>query len=294
MEAAVRRAGYDVAFMPLTDQQLPEDLGELTAAVDDLQRGAFDWLLLTSPNTVRALRSCGWSGKLPAQTRLVVVGPGTARVLHQHTGLRPHWMPGDHSAAGILAELDQPAELDHPADLDHPAELDQPTELERPAKGERMLLPQSAQARPDLAEGLRARGWALTHVVAYQSVARDERARDERARDARAPQSPRPALLQDAEADEADLLELAELSCDDVVLVTSSTAAEAYARLQAAGSTPPTPQPLLLAIGGPTASTMRRLDMPVAAALAEPTAQGLLSAMNEQGLIGSSESLDWS
>lgn len=260
MEAAARRAGYDVRFMPLTQQQLPEDLGDLTRALDDLQRGAFDWLLLTSPNTVRALRACGWDGLLPAETSVAVVGPGTARVLHEHTGLRPHWMPYDHSAAGIVAELTLPADQT------------------RPAEGAQMLLPQSAHARPDLAEGLRVRGWQLRHVVAYRSVARDDPARD-----GSAPESPRLALLQDTDnqhTDDADLLEPTELGHDDVVLVTSSTAAEAYARRQAADRQVPAPQPVLLAIGGPTAETLTRLELPVAAVLPEPTAAGLLSVMN--------------
>lgn len=284
MEAAARRAGYDVRFMPLTQQQLPEDLSELICALEDLRRGAFDWLLLTSPNTVRALRACSWDGLLPAETSVAVVGPGTARVLHEHTGLRPHWMPYDHSAAGVLAELPRPTELPRPAAPNHPAE------------GRRMLLPQSAQARPELADGLRARGWELTHVVAYRSVARDDRADG-----SRAPASQSLALLQDVDADDADLLEPADLRHDDVVLVTSSTAAEAYAGLQAAGTAPPTPGPVLLAIGRPTAETLTRLRLPVAAVLPEPTAEGLLStvnelesAVNEQGLSGSSESLDWS
>lgn len=257
MEAAARGAGYEVAFLPLTHQQLPQDPSDLRAAVEQLRGGDFDWLLLTSPNTVRALIACGWTGRLPPETRVAAVGPGTARVLQEHTQLQPHWMAHDHSAAGILAEL------------------------ETPAQGQRMLLPQSAQARPALAEGLRARGWVLTHVIAYQTVPTAFSG---------APQ-PEPHTLLPPPAAEGTaagaLLRPWELRGDDVVLVTSSSAAEAYAGLQ-------NPQAVtLLAIGEPTAAMMHRLKLPSAAVLSEPTAEGLLTAMNEQGLSRAASSLDW-
>lgn len=249
LEAAARQVGYDVGFMPLTYQQLPEDPRDLTAAIEQLQRGDFHWLLLTSPNTVRALSLCGWQGRLPDATRLAVVGPGTARVLKEHTGLRPHWMAQNHSAAGILAEL------------------------EGPAAGERMLLPQSAQARSELAAGLRARGWEVTHVAAYRSVARDFST----------PQPAAPHLLHaDAaeDAHEADLLEPADLHAEDVVLVTSSTAAEAYAQLPGLATPIPAAQPVLLAIGRPTAETLTAQGFTGATVLPEPTAAGLTSVLN--------------
>ena len=189
---------------------------------------------------------CGWQGRLPDATRLAVVGPGTARVLKEHTGLRPHWMAQDHSAAGILAEL------------------------EGPAAGERMLLPQSAQARSELAAGLRARGWEVTHVAAYRSVARDF-------------STPQPAALHPLHADaahEADLLEPADLHAEDVVLVTSSTAAEAYAQLPGPATPIPAPQPVLLAIGRPTAETLTAQGFTGAMVLPEPTAAGLTSVLN--------------
>lgn len=260
LEAAVQAAGFDVGFLPLTQQLLPAEVSELTGALELLQRGSFDWLLLTSANTVRALISCGWNGRVPEQTRVAAVGPGTARVLKDLTTVGNPWIPEDHSAAGILAEL--------------PA----------PTAGQRLLLPQSAQARPQLAEGLRARGWDLTHVTAYQTVPTSSAG----------PQPPHRALLPAPAAEGAvtgtvtgKLLEATDLRDDDVLLLTSSTAAEAYAQLQ------PVQAPALLAIGDPTAATMDGLGLPVAAVLSEPTAAGLTSALNEQGFSPARPSLDW-
>lgn len=256
LEAEVRRAGFALGFLPLTRQLLPEDTTALNAAVAELERGAFDWLLVTSANTVRALKSCGWAGELPGRTQAAAVGPGTARVLQMLTGDADIWTPRDHSAAGILAEL--------------PA----------PSPGQRILLPQSAQARPELADGLCARGWDLTHVQAYRTVP------------AAALSGPLASL--DAEVSDPhpqrpseEVLEPTGLRADDVVLLTSSTAAEAYADLTVR------PPARLMAIGGPTAQTMSRRGLSPAAVLAEPTPDGLLEALKDLGLDAEAESLDW-
>jgi uroporphyrinogen-III synthase len=216
MEEGLRRAGHTVAHMPLTQQVPLADTTALSRAVHDLARGQFDWLVLTSPNTVRALASCGWDGTVPARTRVAVVGPGTARVLNELSGAYEPWMPKQHSAAGILAEL--------------PA----------PEPGARLLLPQSAQARPQLYEGLDQRGWNITQVTAYATTALHH--------------------------------PLVNVSPGDAVLVTSSSAAEVWATLQ-------TPKVSILAIGEPTAQTLMQLGRPADAVLPEPTAEGALKAL---------------
>ncbi|RJN31764.1 uroporphyrinogen-III synthase [Nesterenkonia natronophila] len=218
LEEGLRRAGHTAAHMPLTQQVLPADTTELSRTVHELTRGEFDWLVLTSPNTVRALASCGWDGTVPVRTRVAVVGPGTARVLNEVSDARNPWMPKQHSAAGILAELPAPE-----------------------PEGQ-LLLPQSAQARPQLYEGLEQRGWNITQVTAYFTTA-----------------LPHP---------------LVNLSPGDAVLVTSSSAAEVWATLE-------TPDVNILAIGEPTARTLRQLGRPADAVLPEPTAEGALKALAE-------------
>lgn len=216
LESGLREAGLDVGFFPVTEQRLPADRTEIAAAIAELERGDFDWLVITSGNTVRFLKRAGWSGS-SAGARVGVVGAGTARVLHELTGIADPWMPRrEASAAGILREL------------------------RAPKPGERVLLPQSAQARPLLREGLSERGWRVTAVTAYDTV---------------------PLAAPEG-----------YLEADDVVLITSSSAAEAWV----ARALRPA---MVLAIGEPTAGTLKRLGHPACAVLETPTAAGVLATL---------------
>lgn len=224
LEAGLEEAGVEVGFFPLTEQRLPADPQALTMAITELERGAFDWLLITSGNTVRFLKRAGWSG-CTGGARTGVVGAGTASVLHELTGIADPWRPQhEASAAGILEELPIP----------------------RP--GGRLLLPQSAQARPALREGLMERGWAVTAATAYETV---------------------PLSAPRGGPDGADVL-----------LITSSSAAEAWVTCEA-------PPVTVLAIGEPTAETLRRLGRPASAVLSEPTAAGVLAALARMTKDGS-------
>ncbi len=244
LEHALRDSGFQVAHLPVTAQLLPEDISPLERAVKELAAGCYDWLLLTSATTVRALRAAGWNGEIPAATHVGVVGPGTAAALKDLAPAPSPWMPADHSAAGILAEL--------------PA----------PQAGHHMLLPQSAQARPELAEGLRSRGWDLHHVIAYQTAALD-----------RLPEGHHRRLMHPTGGEPSSpgahkSFTAADLREADVVLVTSSSAADALLRL-------PLPAELvLLAIGKPTAAALAQLGRPADAVLSQPTAAGVQQALS--------------
>lgn len=230
--------------MPLTEQMPPEDPSALTAAIEDLSRGRFSRLILTSGNTVRALVACGWDGTVPEQTQVGVVGPGTARVLEELTSLRNPWVPQEHSASGILAQLPRPTSGENP----------------------RLLLPQSAQARSQLAAGLSEQGWEVTHIAAYQTVALGP---EQAVRSSRSLH-----LGSGSEAGAAEaVLTPEELVAGDAVLVTSSTAAEQWAARR------PQTRVKLLAIGQPTAETLARLGTLADQVLSAPTAPAALSCL---------------
>jgi len=232
LEAGLREVGFEVCFLPLTAQRLPEDRTELTAAIDRLEQGDFTVIMLTSGNTVRSLLTAGWSGDLPADTETAVTGAGTARVLQELTEIVDPWMPTrEASAEGILAEIPHPPEDDR-----------------------QLLLPQSAQARPRLAEGLRELGWEVTTVTAYETVPLE----DPLGEAAGVGGSERSSAVQ----------------AEDVLLLTSSTAAQAAARLEI----PETVR--LLAIGRPTAATMHELGLPCSGILPEVSAAGVQQALN--------------
>ncbi|GAB3187551.1 uroporphyrinogen-III synthase [Nesterenkonia suensis] len=236
LEEGLQAAGVDVGFLPLTRQRLPTDLTPLRDAVGRLTAGQFDWLLLTSGTTVWALQQAGWDGTVPSVTRIGVTGAGTARSLPPAVRDRV-WMPQrEASAAGIL------------------------TELPEPASGERILLPQSAQARSQLVEGLRAAGWEVTHTTAYETVRR-----------VHAGALP-PSGLTGEEA--VDVVDTGDLSTSDTVLITSSTAARAWSQLRLADGV----RPRLLAIGRPTAQALRELELP-ARTLDDVTAGAVMRAL---------------
>ncbi|NUL46739.1 uroporphyrinogen-III synthase [Cellulosimicrobium funkei] len=172
VEAGLAAAGHRVAYLPLTDFELPEDTGPLRAAVARLSgrptprptlrpepdggapAGAqadarVGWLVLTSPNSVRALVLLGWDGGVAAGVRVAVTGPGTARVLTAAGYAGAPWMPGsDASAAGILEQFPHPGRT----------------------VARTVLLPQSSLATDEVAAGLAARGWDVERIEAYRTV----------------------------------------------------------------------------------------------------------------------------
>jgi uroporphyrinogen-III synthase len=128
----------------------PDDPAELDSALDALLAGEFDWLVLTSTNTVRSL-----SFRLVAldrrtsetpSWRTAVVGPATRDAAIRELGLEAAVMPETYQASDLAAAI--------------------PFE-----PGQRVLLPQSAIAPADLAHILTAKGATVRVVTAYQTVA---------------------------------------------------------------------------------------------------------------------------
>lgn len=209
-----------------------------------------------------------------------VVGSGTASVLAEYTGHTSPWMPQRPHATGILEELPAPGHIPssalyagpapHPADTSGP----QPDAAPQPA---RVLLPQSAQARPTLSNGLMARGWQVDRMTAYETLPLPEARGRQRL-------SPAPAPEQ--------VISPAQVVPGDVVLITSSTAAAALEADQSTraesirGESTKTEMTgaALIAIGEPTAQTMRELKLPVSAVLEYPTAEALLAAAMQKDL----------
>ncbi len=133
-----------IAFAP------PHDQGALDAALSRL--AGYDWLLVTSANTVRALFERAGALGLPAallrgregRVRVGAIGSATARALAERDVL-VRFTPSAFVAETALAEIGDVA-------------------------GQRILLPQADIARPDLAEGLRAKGALVDALVAYRTV----------------------------------------------------------------------------------------------------------------------------
>lgn len=136
--AAFEAAGADVARLPLLEIAPPADPEPLEQAAR--HAGNSDWIAFTSANAVHAFASLvdPWP-----EVRTAVVGPATAAALRQ-AGVEPDLEAEQSRAEGLVETL-------------------------RPhlTPGTRFLVPQADDARPDLVDGLRAAGAAVTAVTAY-------------------------------------------------------------------------------------------------------------------------------
>ncbi|MFD2675113.1 uroporphyrinogen-III synthase [Gulosibacter bifidus] len=139
-------AGCAVEVAPLIGVA-PGDLNEVFDAAEKLRRGAFQWLVVTSPRAIHALVAAAGSARIPEHTKVAAVGDGTAAALAEY-GIETHFIPTEHTARALIAQWP-----------DHRDEL-------------RVLWPHSAIARTTIADGFAEFGAAFTDVVAYRPVAR--------------------------------------------------------------------------------------------------------------------------
>lgn len=133
--------GAQVVTLPLLEVVPPADPAPLEEAVGSLSR--YRWVAITSPNTVEAL-AARLEGSWPEGTHLAAVGPATAAALRRH-GLEPEIVAELQRAEGLVDAL-----------------------ARHLSPGEELLVPQAAEGRPTLIEGLRERGFRPHRVDAYR------------------------------------------------------------------------------------------------------------------------------
>lgn len=139
---ALAAAGATARALPLLAILPPPDPAALERAAVAVGQRRPAWVVFTSSNAVDALLPRlpgGW----PTTVAAAAVGPATALALARR-GVRPSLVAARAQAEGVLAEL-----------------------LPRLSPGDRVLLPQAADARPVLLAGLRAAGVDVEAVVAY-------------------------------------------------------------------------------------------------------------------------------
>ncbi len=145
LDALLRAAGAEPIAFPCLAIHMPDDTRALDAALTDLAAGRFDWLVLTSANTVYALaeRLHALNGTLPGTAfRTACVGPGTAEAARQDLSLASVPLPDEFIAESLADSLPI-----------------------RP--GERVCLPESELARPVTAARLAGRGAVVVPITAY-------------------------------------------------------------------------------------------------------------------------------
>jgi uroporphyrinogen-III synthase len=143
--------GAEVLHYPTVEIKPCADSGKLDAALKELAAGRFDWLVITSANTVYTLadrlRTLGIQHARIAQhsTKVAAVGSATASAVREELNLSVDLLPDAYVAESLAASL-------------------------RVGRGSRVLLPQSALARPLLVNTLRRVGAEVAAVTAYRTV----------------------------------------------------------------------------------------------------------------------------
>jgi uroporphyrinogen-III synthase len=146
LATAIAGDGGEPVIAPIIEFREPGS-DSLAQQCERLSAGDFDWVAVTSANTVEALARHGVT--IPPGTRVAVVGPATGSAM-EAAGYPVDFIPQEtFSAAGMLAEWPGPSPTGSPGTV---------------------LLPQSAIAEPTLADGLAARGFTVAAVTAYETV----------------------------------------------------------------------------------------------------------------------------
>jgi uroporphyrinogen III methyltransferase/synthase len=216
--------GAHVVCLPTIAIAEPVDPGPLEEAVTGV--ADYDWVVFTSSNAVDRFVGLLRDGRDLAGVRLAAVGPATAAALADRN-LVADLVADVSTAEGLVESIPPP-----PAG----------------SRG-RILFPRAAAARPVLAPGLRAKGWAVDEVEAYRTVAA----------------SP-PVDGPDTAVERA-------VAADAIIFTSSSTVAHFLAR--SGGKRPP----VVVCLGPVTAEAARSAGLVVDVVAAEPTADALVAAL---------------
>jgi uroporphyrinogen-III synthase len=146
MVQLLNKRGAIPVLYPCIEIIPPEDMGELDSALLRASTNEFDWLVITSANTVEAI-----ADRLDAleitlgDLHIAAIGPKSAESAREHLAREVHFVSSEYVAEALVDEIEM-------------------------TTGQRILLPQSELARPILADRLIERGAVVSAVVAYRTV----------------------------------------------------------------------------------------------------------------------------
>lgn len=152
LSARLESLGLDVVAVPLIEVAPASDDGRaLGAAIEEL--AAYDWVVLTSANGVRAMTEAMAGQSHPSEqswpngVSVAAVGPATAAAAAA-AGLPVDLVPTVATADALAAAFPDP-----------------------PEGGDRVLAPLAQLAGDTIVDGLGAKGWRVERVEAYRTVA---------------------------------------------------------------------------------------------------------------------------
>ncbi|HRA76050.1 MAG TPA: uroporphyrinogen-III synthase [Propionicimonas sp.] len=211
----LRAAGAEVVAQPVQRRVTLTPAGSLDGA---------DWVALTSAATLDALAELGLS--VPVGARVAAVGPRTAAAA-EAAGLTVALVPQGESSATALVRA-------------------------WPKGSGRVVIPGSALSSPELAEGLRAKGYTVEVLPVYTMEPLDHLP--------------------------GTLVEEWRAGLFDVVAVTAGSAGDAVARLLGWRD-----DTTVVAFGPPSEASLRRAGASVAAVAQTQDAEGLIRAIASLG-----------
>ena len=142
LKAKLEAKGFEVLCLPLIEIKPPLDRGALLKkALDHIDH--YDWLILTSQNAVRVLRSC--LKKIPPKLKIAAIGKATARAAQQ-AGWAPLTPQQENGAEGLIEFF-----------------------TGKPLQGKRILYPRSQIGMETLVNALLEKGAHVDVVEAYQT-----------------------------------------------------------------------------------------------------------------------------
>jgi uroporphyrinogen III methyltransferase/synthase len=228
--SALVEAGATVIELPVIAVADPPD-GGAALRTEAARADTYDWIVLTSSNAVDRFVGLLRDGRALGRARLAVVGAATARALADRR-LVADLIPDEETADGLVHAMP-----DAPSGDGGPR---------------RVLFPRAVGARDVVAPGLWRKGWEVTEVDAYRTVA---------------------AAGGDQGIGE-DELDVA--SSADVITFTSPSTVTCYVELAGRRATPP----VVACIGPVTADAARHAGFHVDVVAAEPSVGGLVAALS--------------
>jgi uroporphyrinogen-III synthase len=146
--------GAVAVILPLVAFGPADNLTDLDEGILQLDR--FDWILLTSQNSLRALEQRCQALRLDlsarvGNARVAVVGPATAEAVKK-AGIEVAYIAKKHQGVSLAQELASEV------------------------KGKRVFLPRSDRANPELVKRLQQLDATVKEVVAYRTVSPDQAA----------------------------------------------------------------------------------------------------------------------
>ncbi len=213
----------EVATIEVAD---PSDGGAaLSEAVADLER--YEWVVLTSTNAVE--RYVAMTGGQTSGVRHAVVGSATLAAL-EATALRADLIPDRFVSTALVEAFET---FSGPEEGGH--------------RG-RILYPSALVTAPTIGDGLRAKGWTVDQVEAYQTLS---------------------ASVTDSQR--------AQVAEADAVLFTSGSSVDRFCELVGRDLLPS----LVICIGPSTAETAKSQGIDVSAVADPHTIDGLVAALQE-------------